>query len=51
MIVEKRHFHYVEKYWGGQDPPTPPPSLPCSDGLVTTAAYFKVSTPVNSQKQ
>ena len=30
MIVEKGHFHFAEKYWGGQGPPAPPPF---SDGL------------------
>ena len=24
MIVEKGHFHFGEKYWGGQDPSGPP---------------------------
>ena len=34
MIVEKVHFPFAEKYWGGGG--QGPPGLPCSDGLVST---------------
>ena len=38
MIVEKGHFHFAEKYWGGQGPLGP--EVFCRKGILRNFAKF-----------